>query len=136
MSATSDSKSEARSLLIQAFTDLDIPRKGTASEGASLFKTIYWEETAIGYINLVFSGRHYNAGRIDCSIEVSELAERILEVTPDSIDALTTLLDMCEYFKSIAFTLLPITHQNILTRAQNRRTKRGDKVLSPRPTYK
>lgn len=116
-------KPETRALLLEAFTRLNIPPKGVTLEGSNFLSTTHWEETPLERINLIFSSWNFGAGHLSCSIEVSELVDRVLDVIADPADALATVLDICEYFKCVMFTLLPMTHHNVITRASNRNEK-------------
>jgi hypothetical protein len=82
----------------------------------------YWQETKDGGIEIVFDTDYLSAGRLSCSMRIEKLARRICRILPEA-DVLNALTDTLEFLKLNVILLLPITDNNILTRAYNLATK-------------
>lgn len=130
MSASLDP--DPRDLLLTAFAKLEIHHQDVPPPiTKSLLSRIYWRENSTGDIELVFSRWGLGIGRVECSIEATSMAQRVVDALKTHDAALNALVDVCEYWQAIIFTLLPGTHQHILKRTENMLIARSDYKPNP-----
>lgn len=86
----------------------------------TLFTSVYWKENSLGDIEIVLSTWHFNCGKLETTIRLTDLARFIQQTCADD-DHLTALVDALEYIKAVVFCLLSITQGKLITRAQNTR---------------